>query len=325
MPFKVVVTGATGFMGMHLTSRLMSMGAEVAIVVRGTSRIPEWMASRAHVITADASGSWTGEVRSYAPDVCFHLAAQSIQVHDDSTVGHLLDANVIMGTQLLQALSHLEGVRFVNVGSVWQHHDSRPYGPSSLYAATKQAFVDIVQFYAECCGVRAATVEFPDTYGPADERKKLLRLLVDASETGVALQMSPGGQVIEMIHIDDVVDALLATLSAASHEAPSFRVPGEVLRLKEFVGVVSLMLGAEVPVHWGARPYRPRETMETWNHFPCVADWERKRSLFTELPVALASLRDRANTSVRIPAQPTKQPLEITEVSITSSDRLTTS
>ena len=93
----------------------------------------------------------------------------------------------------------------MNTGSYSQHYGGRAYSPVSLYAATKQAFQDILQFYCEVRGLRAVTLELPDTYGPDDKRPKLFSLLDRVARSGETLQMSPGEQLLDLLHVDDVV------------------------------------------------------------------------------------------------------------------------
>ena len=54
------------------------------------------------------------------------------------------------------------------------------------------------------------TLKFFDTYGPADRRPKLLNLLLAAAATQVPLAVSPGQQMIDLVHVDDAVGACLA-------------------------------------------------------------------------------------------------------------------
>jgi nucleoside-diphosphate-sugar epimerase len=285
---RALVTGATGFVGPHLVRRLLVDGWDVAVLTRSSSRLAEDLAEQCEVLGSDVGPEeFTAQVCRFAPRVCFHLATHFVGVHGPEDIGPLVAGNLELGTRLADALAALPDATFVNVGTVWQHHDSRAYGPSSLYAATKQAFVDVLQFFAESTSLRAVTVELSDTYGPDDDRGKLLQLLVQAAQTGESLRLSPGGQLVDFIHVADVVDALLQAVPHASHRAPSFSVHGSPMALREFVALVGEVLGAEVPVEWGARPYRPREMMAPWTYFPELPDWKPRIGLRDGLAAVL--------------------------------------
>jgi len=85
----------------------------------------------------------------------------------------MIHANLGFGTALAEAAACVPELRFVNTATVWQHFDAAPYSPVSLSAATKQAFADILVFYAEVEGLAVHTLELMDTYGPGGTRPKL--------------------------------------------------------------------------------------------------------------------------------------------------------
>ena len=252
---RALVTGASGFVAPHLVRRLLADGWEVALVARSTSRVPEDLLRRAALVPADVEAAAFAEaVQAFGPEVCFHLATHFVGVHGPADVDPMVAANLTLGMRLAEALSAQGDTAFVNVGTVWQHHESRRYGPTSLYAATKQAFADVLQFYAECTPLRVVTVELSDTYGPDDRRTKLLQSLVRAHRLGTPLLLSPGEQWIDLTHVTDVVAALVRAADLAGSTAPAFSVSGTAMPLRQFVALVGELLGAEVPVQWGARP-----------------------------------------------------------------------
>jgi nucleoside-diphosphate-sugar epimerase len=291
MSRRALVTGAGGFIAPHLTRRLLADGWEVGLVARSTSRVPGDLLQRAALIPADVeAAAFTDAVQAFGPEVCFHLATHFVGVHGPGDVDPLIAANLTLGTRLAEALSAQGEAAFVNVGTVWQHHDGRRYGPTSLYAATKQAFADVLQFYAECTPLRAVTVELSDTYGPHDRRTKLLQLLVRAHRTGDPLPLSPGEQWIDLTHVADVGTALVGAADLAGADAPVFAVSGTAMPLREFVALVGELLGAEVPVQWCARPYRPREMMTPWRYSPPLPGWRPSVDLRTGLADVLAGM-----------------------------------
>lgn len=274
MSGRALVTGASGFVGPHLTRRLLRDGWDVAVLTRASSRLPSDLRGRCTVLSIDVTADeFAAQTGRFAPDVCFHLATHFVGVHRSSDIGPLVSANVELGTRLADALARLDAATMVNVGTIWQHHEGRAYGPSSLYAATKQAFADVLRFFTETTPLTAVTVELSDTYGPGDTRPKLLPALVRAARTGEPLSLSPGGQLVSYVHVDDVVTALLRAVDHAGPDVPSFSVHGTPLALREFVALVGDVLRTDVPVRWGARDYRPREMMTSWTHHPELPGW----------------------------------------------------
>ena len=168
------------------------------------------------------------------PEVCFHLATAFRGVHVPADIEPMVTANVGFGTALAEAVSQAGDCTFVNTGTVWQHYDARPYSPVSLYAAMKQAFTDVLRFYQEVAGLPVVTLELTDTYGPGDPRPKLLPILLRAACEGTQLQMTDGTQLIDLLHVDDAVSALLATADGTPGETYGAS-GGETLNLRDLV------------------------------------------------------------------------------------------
>jgi nucleoside-diphosphate-sugar epimerase len=293
-PRSALVTGATGFIGSHLMNRLLDAGTSVTLITRANKVVDDELLARGVSVVEDVGSveELTTAVTAISPDVVFHLATNFIGVHKPADVNALVESNVAFGARLAEACSVVEDVRFVNVGTVWQHHDARPYGPTSLYSATKQAFQDIVQFYAEVQGLNVVNLELADTYGPNDPRKKLVQLLMETAAHDGKLEMSPGEQLINLVHVDDVLDALLAAPALASTEAPSYSVPSnQPLNLKQLVELVGQVVGKPVNVVFGAREYRPREMMKSWQYAPVLPGWSANTSLNDGLTNLWASLQ----------------------------------
>jgi nucleoside-diphosphate-sugar epimerase len=279
---RALVTGVTGFVGSHVARHLLAAGVEVHAIVRPDARrdrIPDLAERTVFHVDDGESDTLPAIVDAAAPDVTFHLATNFIAEHAPGDVTALVTDNVTFPTRLCDALG--DGGRvFVNVGTCWQHVDGDRYRPKNLYAATKQAFEDTLQYYTEAGRLRAVTVNLYDSYGPLDHRAKLLTALLAALTTGDVLSMSSGVQLVDLVHVDDVVRALrLAAESCATDGAETGAMrrfalsSGRPLTLRELVDVLGAVAGRPVPVAWGARPDRVGDMVHHWYAGPPVPGW----------------------------------------------------
>ncbi len=277
-----LVTGAAGFVGGNLVRSLLADGWATHAIVRPSSDTTVLRGilgnGNVHVYHGN-TGCLVDALLGVRPDVVFHLASIFIAEHTTDDVDPLVQSNILFGTQLLEAMTVAGVSTIINTGTMWQHYEGREYSPVSLYAATKQAFQDILQFYCEARGLRAVTLELPDTYGPGDKRPKLLFLLDRAARTGETLQMSPGEQFLDLLHVDDVVrgyEAAADNLLSGHLPSPSqYRLSsGSPVRLKDVVELYRQATGRTVGVAWGGRPYRAREVMEPRSSVPVLPGWQ---------------------------------------------------
>ena len=208
------------------------------------------------------------------------MASLYLTVHTPEQVKDLVSSNVYFGTAVLEAASLAGTVKwFLNTGSIWQNYNVKgtAYNPVNLYAATKQAFIDMAKYYSDVFGIRFCTLKLCDTYGPNDTRKKLFKLFKDYSESGEVLKMSPGEQKIDLIYITDIIAGFtrLAELLASYAELDDEYVltSGRQIPLKELAQIFCDVSGRKLNIVWGGRPYRDREVMSPWKGVP-VPGWK---------------------------------------------------
>ena len=288
---RAIVTGATGYIGGKLLSRLLDHGMDVGIVVRNRSAMsPSLMKAEAeghlavhlHSQRTEELVDWVG---TFSPDVVFHLAASSLSAHRPDQLRPLLQSNIVFGTEMLEATSKVEKAAFITTGTFWEYGlgDDR-YRPTSLYAATKRAFRDLLEYFKQAEGLRAVELKLFDVYGPDDPRGRLIDLLLDAQAGGEPLALSPGEQQIDLVHVDDVVDAYLKAAEIVRDPGVEFASDeyavssGVLMTIRELVARLETLTGQTIPIAWGERAYRPREVMKPWRG-EALPGWRPQRTL----------------------------------------------
>lgn len=281
---RALVTGATGFVGSHLVDDLIRKGWEVHSLLRTSAQGDDSRQLGHRHIWDDSTDGLLRIMSAARPDTVFHLASLFLAQHRSEDVVPLVESNVRLGGQLLEAMSRSGVDCLVYAGTSWQHFENKPYSPVCLYAATKQAFADILRYYTEAASIRAVTLTLYDTYGPGDRRPKLFSMLRQAASNTVALEMSPGEQLLDLVYIDDVVAAfegahdMLHSVSMRGVE--EFAVTsGRAVPLKEVVACYTRVTGKMVNINWGGRPYRAREVMVPWNCGRILPGWRAEISL----------------------------------------------
>lgn len=263
---RLLVTGATGFIGQHLSAYWAANGHEVHALVREKSSRSKLDARvRTHACD-DGMSDLLKAVRSCKPDVTIHLASFFRATHATDEIAEMLQTNVVFATELVEAICN-EGYRsLINTGTTWQHFNSATYDPMCLYAATKQAFEDILEFYVQAHGLNVVTLKISDTYGPSDPRRKLVDILMRAIGSPAQIDLSPGDQRLDLVHVEDVVCAFdMAAhrlMSGQVHGHERYRIgAGALISIRELVAAIERATGKTTNVRFGKRPYRAREVM----------------------------------------------------------------
>jgi len=266
---KFIITGANGFIGKHLCRRLQVEGWEFTCLIRSESTHTFFDENDIPVIQIDDGSTSLAElIKNENATGVVHLASHFVAEHQEKDLNSLVLSNVLFGTQVLDA-SVKAGIKwFLNTGTFWQHYNGSEYDPVNLYAATKQALEDIGRYYANAHGLRFCTLKLCDTYGPNDTRDKIFNLWEKIAKSGEMLDMSPGDQLIDIVHVDRVVDSYMRLIKALAaggineENCESYYVSSnQKITLKELAQEYERANRVKLNINWGGRSYRRREVM----------------------------------------------------------------
>lgn len=276
---RVLVTGAGGFVGRHLVSALRVEGHEVACLVRKPNELPADWADLPQGQAEPTGQGVRALCASFRPQVVVHLAALYVTEHRYEDIAPLIEANLLLGAYLLEAMRECGCNAMVWAGTSWQHYQDADYKPVNFYAATKQALSTLAEYYLDVVGLRLLELHLYDSYGEDDPRKKLINLLKHSAQAADNLAMSLGEQRMHLVHVDDVAKGFVLACRQVLEQAPGerrvYRLPSNhPISLRELVERFNAVCSdKEVCVAWGARPYRTREVFQPWENAPVLPGW----------------------------------------------------
>ena len=169
---KILMTGSTGYIGSHLYSKLKKFEHEIKVIINKNPILySETFVEEKDIHTYLNHYKLKEFITSFNPDLCIHLASSQSEDGSLESIDNLINSNLKFSTELINFLSLSSCRKFINTGTSWQHYESDEYDPVNLYASAKQAFQDILVYYAKAFDFRIITLKLSDTYGPNDHRK----------------------------------------------------------------------------------------------------------------------------------------------------------
>lgn len=284
MKNSCIITGATGYIGSHLLKHLLSEGWKIHVVADpafGYSNIQDVLDKIDVFEYQKDVVSLCDYFQKVNADVVFHLAAAVITNYNPEQVPVLIQSNVQFGTEILEAMKGSKTRIFVSTGSYWQNYNSEGYNPVDLYAATKEAFDQIIYYYVDAHRYKAVTLKLFDVYGEDDKRPKIWTLLREIAGTEKILDVSPGEQQLDLVHISDVCTAYECAygyLKAFNGKIQkTFGVfTGERISLKQAIRTFEKYSSKTIHVNFGGRKYKDREVMNPISTLEKIPGWSPK-------------------------------------------------
>lgn len=284
---KILITGLTGFVGTHLSSRLKQEGENIwAILRKGSNKDICEQNNIKYFIDNGSIDELIGFLNKEKFEGVVHLASCFVSEHKSKDIDELINSNVLFSVRVLEAAARTGIKWFINTGTFWQHYKDENYLPVNLYAGTKQAFEAIAKFYLENFDINFVTVMLNDTYGPGDKRQKIFNLWKKISKTGQTLEMSAGEQLIDITYIDDVICAyvdligLLENDYANKLKGKEFAVSsGKRISLRDLAKKFSQITNKKLNIKWGVKAYKNNEVMVPWKKGKSIPGWKAKVSI----------------------------------------------
>jgi nucleoside-diphosphate-sugar epimerase len=214
---NVLVTGASGFIGVHLVTRLLAEGSRVTVLARSSSTLPKEWNDRANVVACDDFSEHGLRRLLRAPvDTVFHLAAYGVRPnHRD--IDEMIAINVALPAALVRLCAEWRA-RMVMAGTFSEYRspstrnlltEMSPLEQGKLYGSSKAAGGLMASAIANSNGTSFRLLRLFKVYGAGEASHRLLPALVKGLANRERVAISAGTQVLDFVYIDDVVEAML--------------------------------------------------------------------------------------------------------------------
>jgi nucleoside-diphosphate-sugar epimerase len=291
MADTVLVTGATGFVGSHLTRRLVRDGCEVHVICREASnfqRLPDIEPQlHKHVVALSDYAALCGLLVSLQPTRIFHLAAATVVAGATGSVEELIGTNLLGTINLIEAAEGIPYRALVTTGDSFEYtasllplREDEASEPDSAHGISKFGATLFAQSIARTRGRPIVSLRLFSTYGPGDHPRRLLPRLIEGALDSTPILLSRPEIARDWVYIGDVIDLYLEAAERAEAVGGGVFNSGSGLStsIAALAAAVLKIAGSASPLEWGAFPAPPHDDT------PWIADMRRTFETFKWRP-----------------------------------------
>ena len=257
---KILITGATGFLGSHLLQALIEKGYNIIILKRSFSNI--WRIKNIF-----------SQIKSYDIDKMsikkifdeneiegiIHLATDYGRKNNNDII-QMSKANIEMPAKLLDLGCKHGVIFFINTHTFWCPR-------YSLYSAMKNSFIEIAKYFTANFKVKFINMKLEHTYGEKDEYSKFIPFVIKSILQDNEIKATEGEQKRDFIYVKDIVDAYLKVLDNLKNLDEKFLEfeigTGNSVTLRDFVSKIEEEINKKANIKWGAIPYKKNEIFDS--------------------------------------------------------------
>lgn len=253
---RVLLTGASGFIGIHCIRPLLDRGFEVHAVSRSPRPAGD-LGATWHAADLLRPGAARTLVEVVKPTHLLHLAWYVVP-------GKLITSPenldwVTVSLDLVRAFAESGGQRLVMCGSAYEYdwaygyctEGLTPCVPDTVYGACKHALHEVVRSYAATRQLSFAWPRVFFLYGPNEHPQRLVSSVVRALLKGEPAPCSHGRQIRDYMHVQDVAEGLV-TVADSTHQDVVNVCSGQATTIREIVTTLGRLTGRPELVQLGA-------------------------------------------------------------------------
>lgn len=254
-----LVTGGSGFLGLHLIDRLLAQGWEV----HATSRSPRHSSGGEHWHVADFQdlAQCRRVISKVRPSVVFHLAGSVGAEGDPELVLQTYHSHVTSTVNLLTTLASRASTRVLLVRSFLEPSEPLDSAiPMSPYAAAKTASTLYGRMFWRLYGVPVILPRVFMAYGPGQNPSKVLPYVIRSIQSGKPPKLSSGSWRADWIYIEDAVEGLYRCATTEGLDGKTVDIGwGKLVSVADVARTIGVLMDARSAFEFGARQDRPGE------------------------------------------------------------------
>lgn len=266
---RVIVTGATSFIGAHLTESLIRRGYYVYAIIRPNSRNRFRLSAVSNLDIVELDMGEYANIPFFVKeaDYFYHLAWDGVRSPKRDNV-MIQQKNYECSVTTFNVANELKCKRFIGIGSQAEYGkmkgdvtETYPCMPVTEYGKAKLKTYTKLSGLAERCGMEFVWTRIFSLYGEYDDQGTLIMSCIEKMKNNENVPLTACTQKWDYLHVEDAVNALILLIEKQGVAGIYNIASGENRELKCYVEELKILLNSNSILEYGAIPYNSRRVV----------------------------------------------------------------
>jgi CDP-paratose synthetase len=293
---KILLTGATGFLGSQLLRSFLNNGHELTILVRHESNIKKISNFLKKVNIRHIENNVFEQLFNKGNNIDLVVHAATDYAYEAINPISPFWGNVDFPMRLLESAINNGTPMFINIDTFF-NSKKNSYGYLAGYTLSKRHFQEWGMYASGKVAIGFVNLRLFHVYGPEDNERKFVPTIINKCLSGGEVDLTLGEQRRDFIYIDDVVEAVrLVATSTLGYGYHHFDVgSGETMRIRDFVEMVNQVCGNKATLNFGAIEMRAGELANSCADTSRLKSmgWRKRVDIKVGLQSVVASLKNQ--------------------------------
>lgn len=265
---RILLTGATGFLGSHIANKLIASGHRLMLSRRDQSDFSRCtdFKTKAEWVNLNAS-TWEADVEQFKPDIILHTAWQGV-VAGNRENWRLQIENLFLQQQLLDIAKKIHVETFIGFGSQAEYgeinkppEETDPTNATTAYGIIKLAALQIIRSFCEQNHINWIWLRLFSIFGENESEQWLIPSTIKKIKKNQMMALTPGEQQMAYIYVKDLTEIISNIINTGIPSGVYNLSGNHPVSIKDLVTKIKDLVNPDYPLVFGDIPYRPNQPM----------------------------------------------------------------
>ena len=282
----LLLTGTTGFIGYKFLQYALSKNFFVIDILREKNRnnkkiknLKENYSRKYKNIFFSNSSDLSRKIKKLKIDCFINFATLYSNHHSYNQIQDFIESNILFPS-LIYDLINKRTSKMINFGSMMQHTKSELLISKNLYAATKNAFEMISNYYSNINNIsKFYNIKFYESFGVCDKRKKLIPTIINNHKKNKLTKIQSKNLSLNIIHTDDIINSVMILINSNIKSGSYCIKNTRNIKIYELIKKINKQLKINIKVKYGNKS----TTHNTQSKLKILPKWKPLKNLETKI------------------------------------------